>query len=242
MDSIEEFIRAEPAYRQLSQAIQKRILSGALPIGQVLPSELALASQWGVNRGTVREAIRQLEQEGLLRRHKGGKKLIVSVPEKTDVSNRLQTAMILHEVTFRELWEVMAALEPMSAESSARNASPELLVRLTENVDKTSRCLEDHSALAELDIEFHDLVAQASGNRALQLSHEALSALFYPAFMGVLAKLNAGERLYVAHKNILEALKERDDKGARSWMERHIADFKRGYEFASLDLEHVVGP
>jgi GntR family transcriptional repressor for pyruvate dehydrogenase complex len=63
---------AVPAYRSVARSISERILNGALPVGSALPSESALAQSLGINRSTVREAIRALEESGMLRRRPGG--------------------------------------------------------------------------------------------------------------------------------------------------------------------------
>ncbi len=235
-----EPISNDPAYRLVAQSIEQKILSGEIAVGQVLPSELDLASQLRVNRSTVREAIRLLEQNGLVRRRDGGKKLFVTVPGLAGLSKRLRTTMIMQQVTFRELWEVLIALEPMAAEASARNVTAEILAKLKENVEQTRLSLSDTHRLTELDIEFHALIVQASQNRALLLSHEAISNLFYPEFLKVFVRLNAGERLLTAHEKIYQALVRHDEREARVWMDRHISDFKRGYELANLDIEDDV--
>ncbi|WP_291602434.1 FadR/GntR family transcriptional regulator [Bradyrhizobium sp.] len=237
-----EPIRNEPAYRIVAREIGDRIIRGEIAVGEALPSEMALAEQLKVNRSTVREAIRVVEQNGLVRRRDGGKKLYVTAPRSADLAKGVQAAMILQEVTFRELWEVLQAVEPLAAEASARNATQEQIDKLADNFERTRYALDNRHNLTELDIEFHHLVAEASGNRALQLSLAPISQLFYPAFYKVFARLNAGDRLLFAHQKIIEAIKTKDEREARAWMERHIADFKRGYELANLDMETVVGP
>jgi len=236
-----EPVRNDPAYRIVSRAIEQKILAGDIAIGDTLPSELALAEQLKVNRSTVREAIRLLEQNGLVRRREGGKKLFVTVPRGEDITKRLQAAMILQEVTFRELVEAMAAIEPASAEAAARRISPELVYKLSVNIERTKQALDDRRNLTELDIEFHRLIAEASQNRALQLSLEPITQLFYPAFYNVFALLNASKRLLFAHQKIFEAVKAHDEREARAWMERHITDFKRGYELLNFDLDRSIG-
>ncbi|WP_454616648.1 hypothetical protein [Bradyrhizobium cenepequi] len=68
-----------------------------------------------------------------------------------------------------------------------------------------------------------------------------MSQLFYPAFLKVFSRLNAGERLVFAHEKILQALSDRNAAEARSWMDKHIADLRRGYELANFDIEAPVG-
>jgi GntR family transcriptional repressor for pyruvate dehydrogenase complex len=78
-------VRAEPAYRMVAQLIERKILKGEWQVGDSLPTELFLSKRLGVNRSTLREAIRVLEQNGLLRRN-AGKKLFVSAPLQSDIS------------------------------------------------------------------------------------------------------------------------------------------------------------
>ena len=67
-----------PAYRQIAKLIEQRIVARVLRAGDALPSESDLARQFGVNRSTVREAIRELETQGLLGRGRGEKRLRVT--------------------------------------------------------------------------------------------------------------------------------------------------------------------
>ena len=232
--------RSEPAYRTVVRSIQTKIMSGEWVVGDRVPAETTLATDFSVHRSTVREAIRVLEQNGLVRRHDGGKLLYVTAPREADISDKVTAAIVLHEITFFELWESMRYLEPALAVCAADRIDGDLLAALQANVDKTKAALEDKQSLVELDIEFHQIVARASRNRALQLSREPMSQLFYPAFLKVFSRLNAGERLVFAHEKILQALSRRDASEARSWMEKHIVDFRRGYELANLDIEAPV--
>jgi GntR family transcriptional regulator, transcriptional repressor for pyruvate dehydrogenase complex len=134
------------------------------------------------------------------------------------------------------------ALEPVAAELAAERATAEEIAALDDNLERTRRSLANSESLTELDIEFHYLIAKASHNRALLLAREPVSHLFYPAFYNVMSRLNAGERLFVAHDKILEGIRLRDPKMAKSWMEKHIVDFRRGYELANLDIHAQVDP
>ena len=72
------------AYQIVSRELRRMIKSGELRAGDQLPTEAELAQQFGVNRSTVREGIRQLENEGLVSRE-GRKRLTVSVPGSKDL-------------------------------------------------------------------------------------------------------------------------------------------------------------
>ena len=149
--------------------------------------------------------------------------------------------MILHEVTFRELWETIMAIEPATAALAARRRTAENLARITDNIARTRAALNDNKAIVALDIEFHSLVAQACGNRAIVLAREALTQLFYPAFKAVLTGVDiAGTRLLAAHEAIAQAIADSDVETTRKWMERHINDFRKGYEMSGFDIDRSV--
>lgn len=72
-------LASAPAYQLVFDAIETQIVSGALVVGDQLPSETELARQFGVNRSTVREGIRLLEHSGFVARE-GSKRLLVTLP------------------------------------------------------------------------------------------------------------------------------------------------------------------
>lgn len=230
-------IRTEPAYRVAAQALRKKIVDGEIEVGAVLPSETAMAELLEVNRSTIREAIRLLEENGIVARKPGGKKLYVTVPKSADLSNRVSTAMLLKQITLEELWGTMMVLEPATAEGAVEHADADDLAALEENLRRTRDNLDDSDALLGLDLEFHTLVSLACGNRAIQLARAPVGELFYPAVGAMLRRLNAGERMLVAHTKIVQAIKDRDAVTAGEWMRKHIVDFRRGCELVGLDMD-----
>lgn len=230
----------EPIFRAIARVIEQRIIGGALRPGDLLPAEMGLAEHLGVNRSSVREAIRLLEQNGLVAREPGKRKLRVTIPSGVDLSKVVSAAMVLRKVTFHNLWETMYALEPTAAAAAATRRDESALVVIEANLKKTEDALGDSRSLTSLDIEFHDLIAEAAKNGALELSRQPLSQVFYPAFYNVISRLSAGPRLLFAHRMIYAAVKGRDAAKAELWMQKHIRDFKRGYDLARLDMERPI--
>lgn len=229
-------IRRVPAYRRLAEAITESILDGHMRPGDQLPTEADLCERFGVNRSTVREGTRVLEEAGLIRRETA-KRLVVSRPSREDIGNQLERALVLHEVTFAELMEAMVTVEPAMARLAAGRDRPAALVReLEANVAATERALRAGESVVELDIAFHGIIATLAGNRALMLAREPMSRLFYSAFGVVMAHVpEAGRRLMAAHRAILEAVRTHLASDAHAWMQKHVRDFKRGYELTGLD-------
>jgi DNA-binding FadR family transcriptional regulator len=122
-------IQIEPAYRKVAAAIGERILSRTLREGERLPAETELARQFGVNRSTVREALRELESRGLVQRRPGSKLMSVSRPQQASVAAGISHALLLHDVTVRDLWEALTILEPPLARAAARARTSEDLAR-----------------------------------------------------------------------------------------------------------------
>jgi GntR family transcriptional regulator, transcriptional repressor for pyruvate dehydrogenase complex len=232
-------IDSAPNYRRVTIAIEKQIVSGRMKPGDALPTEHELAEQLGVNRSTVREGLRALENSGFLRR--SGKKLIVSVPKSREVAEYTSRAMSLFSIKFSELWEVMMALEPVAGRYAAERAPKEVLKLLAENLRKTEELLHDDAAVIRLDVEFHRLVSQATQNRVLVFSHEPIGLLLYSSTKRLYRSApRARYRLLEAHRKILEAIGRGDADESELWMRKHIEDFRRGYILAGFDFHGTV--
>jgi len=235
-----EKLNVPSAYQAVSRELRRSIVSGELKLGAQLPSEAELAEQFGVNRSTVREGIRQLENDGFVHRQ-GRKRLVVSVPTSSDLAPRASRALVMHQVTFRELWEVAQVLEPASAALAARNRTPAQVAALTGNIERTRHSLSNGALSTALDTEFHTLVAEGTHNTALLLSREPVGMLLYPAFEMLHPLLpQALGRMLAAHEKIATAIVTGDTEDAELWMRKHMVDFRRGWEMASLSMDVPV--
>jgi GntR family transcriptional regulator, transcriptional repressor for pyruvate dehydrogenase complex len=220
-----------PAYRQIANVIEQRIVGRSLRAGDPLPSETDLARQFGVNRSTIREAIRELETHGLLGRVRGEKRLRVTRPEPLRVSSGVSRALALHDVTFLELWEAMMAIEPVAAQYAAARRTPLQLQALTRASARFKREVADTPAAVSGVVDFFTAVAEASGNQVLALSQAPLNLLLAPALTRMIDRVpQARARIQDAQGKIATAIKLRRSEQARTWMEKHIRDFKRGHE------------
>ncbi len=213
--------------------IEQRIVERSLRTGDPLPSETDLARQFGVNRSTVREAIRELETHGLLGRSRGEKRLRVTRPEPRHVSTGVSRALALHDVTFLELWEAMMAIEPAAAQYAASRRTAAQLRTLVRAGARFRRDAADTAAAVGAVVDFFTAVAAASGNQVLALSQAPLNLLLAPTLTQLIDRVpQARGRIREAQSRITSAIKLRRSEVARTWMEKHIRDFKRGYELA----------
>nr|MBF0683376.1 FadR family transcriptional regulator [Pseudomonas sp.] len=229
-----EKIRKVPAYRQVAEAITRQILEGVLREGNQLPTEAKLCETFGVNRSTVREAVRVLEEAHLLRRE-SAKRLLISRPTPDELGTQFHRAFILYEVHFEELWEAISVIDPAIARLAAERRDEEQLARLDENLAATEAALEEGSSVAALNMAFGQIVADMSGNRALKLARASFSRTLLPFLHPIIFSRIpvAGERMLQAHQEVARALRQGDAEQAAHWTLKHIVDFRRGYQIAT---------
>jgi DNA-binding FadR family transcriptional regulator len=230
----------QPAYGRVAEAIEQKILARSLRPGDLLPTETDLAHQFGVNRSTVREALRRLESNGLVGRDSGAKRLRVTRPGHADTASRVSRALTLDEVTFIELWEAMLAVAPRTAALAAAHAGTESLVALEADIATVEAARGSDAAVAGV-VSFFGTLAIASGNRVLMLAMQPVTRLLAPSLRRMIDRVPQGRsRIVVAQRCIVEALRKGDAAEAETWMNRHVQDFRRGYEIAGIALDTRV--
>jgi DNA-binding FadR family transcriptional regulator len=230
-------IQIEPAYRKVAAVIGERVLSRALREGERLPSETELARQFGVNRSTVREALRELESRGLVKRRAGSKLMSVSRPHHETVAVGVSHALLLHDVTVRDVWEALTILEPPIAVAAARARTAEDLERIGAAAAALGANGGGTGTAVHQTAEVFRCIGQATHNPVLGLAQEPLLQLLEPSLRVMIDKVpQARSRIITAHRHLAQALAARDADGAHTWMARHIRDFRKGYELAGIDF------
>lgn len=237
-------LKLEPAYRKVAAALTESITSGALRVGERLPSETELGLRMGVHRSTVREALRELESAGLLRRERGSKLMMVSRPDRDTVASGVTRALTLHEATVAEVWEALTVIEPMVAEFAARRRDAAALATLAAVVESATPAVPagaTQGGAADLAAaqaaEFFRALAAVAGNRVLSMSHEPLLQLMASSLHKLVAAVpQARSRIAAAQRRILEAVERGDAAAAREWCGKHVRDYRRGFEVAGIDL------
>jgi DNA-binding FadR family transcriptional regulator len=228
-----EPIRMEPAYRKVAAALLDRITTRALNPGERLPPEIELARQFGVHRGTVREALRELQSSGVLKRERGSKLMMVTRPERVDIAAGVSRALALHDVTYHDVWEALTALEPPIAGAAARQRKPQDLARIEKTVAE--------GVGVGQTAEFFHAVGEATHNRVFMLAHEPLLQMLVPSLALLIGRVpQAAARIATAQKRVTAAIRARDSAQAEDWMAKHIRDFRRGFEIAGIGLDRRI--
>jgi len=210
-------------YRQIADQISRLIESGEYQPGERLPAERVLAEQLNVSRPTVREALIALEMEGRVD-IRGGAGVFVLEPgvgsERTAAANEGPAPGPFEVLFARDL------LEPDVAALAAKSATAEHLSAMSQALADMVCCSASNPQRLDYDRRFHFALAEASGNGALVL---AIHALWAPREQPVYLRLEdhfhsepVWQRAIIEHREILEAVKRADAKGARAAMHRHL--------------------
>ena len=131
------------------------------------------------------------------------------MPHYHGLATRMSRALILQQVTFRELYHTSRALGPGSIDQAMDNRTEADLEALEANLARTREMRHDAPAVAELDAEFHKLLDAATHNRVLQLAKEPVSILVRPTTAHIITNNPGGiPRLIEAHTHIVDALRD----------------------------------
>jgi GntR family transcriptional regulator, transcriptional repressor for pyruvate dehydrogenase complex len=234
-------IERAPAYTRVSSAIEQKILSRSLPAGDALPAETELARQFGVNRSTVREALRRLESAGLIGRSPGAKRMVVTRPHADELDSGVRRALVMHEVSFIEVWEAMMVIEPAVAELAAQRCTKDELLQLSVLQKEFAASARGDVGSVNLVAQFFEELGRCARNTVLVMAKRPLAQVLAPTLARMIDRVpQARSRITQAQRQIVAALQARDPERARLWMTRHVRDFKKGYEFAGIEPETRV--
>lgn len=235
---------------RIYEEILEQIVSGKFSIGDRLPSENQIGTEYKVSRAVVREALSRLLADGVVLTRQGAGTFVHRKPGR----EFLRLAPIGGIADLMRCFEFRIALEGEAAYLSAQRRTDEHMAV----VDEAFRKLDDANAAGdvgvELDISYHVAIARASRN---QLFVQTLDALAVHTFNGMNITRNLSlaanrKRLLLVqeeHRRILEAIRTGDEELARREMRAHIdnarhralgacrAEIIRAYCSCSLTLE-----
>ena len=204
LGSIEMQTRRELIHGRLREAIS----SGSLAPGTHL-AEVELSDALGVSRGTLREALRQLQQEGLL---------------TSDARGRL-SGRVVTEREVEEIFTVRHALESLALELiCAREDRAALVAHLRAALEALRESEGDFTAQLDADLAFHERLCELSGNATLLHSWRSVSGLSRAAITAAGARTALHNMAYERHEPIVAHVESGDAAGGREFLRTHMRD------------------
>lgn len=204
--------------------------------GSVLPSEGELALRFGVSRPTVREGLKVLAGRDLVEL-RVGRRALVRAPSSETLARYLTVAIRRDPGASLELNEIRLALEVQSASAAATRATKASLTVLGSAIRgmaaAVDRFEQDGSGddYNQADIEFHEALALASGNRMLALVltslEDSLRASFAESFRGHVARGGSLADAFELHRRVYERVAAGDSRGAAAAMRSTLRESAR---------------
>jgi GntR family transcriptional repressor for pyruvate dehydrogenase complex len=214
-------VRAANKVEQAVNAIKEYIMDGDLKSGQKLPTETEMAKRIGVSKFSMREALRVLEAQGLIEITQG-RRTRVSGPSAKPSTEMLSMAMRRAKSSLLDLVEARESLEVAIVRLAALRADISHLDTMRKTIEDIDRNRGDLEICVQKDLEFHNALVRATGNIVFEWMLSPLAELLRESRRKTI--LNAGvDRVLDGHRNILEAVADRNPDKAGDCMRTHLS-------------------
>jgi len=232
-------IQASRLYEQIVQQIEGSILKGELSEGSQLPAERDLAKQFGVSRTAVREAIKALQEKGLVDAFPG-RGTFVTNGTSNSMRRSLDRIIKSGETDgWGYLVEAREILEPEIAALAAVRADAQDIAAMQEAVVIMDKARRDSDAYIEADLDFHLALAEAAGNPIVLSLIDSIVGLLREQRLRIFGIGGGPERGQRHHKRILDAIERHDPKEARAAMQAHLLQVRE--DSRNTPGDHVQG-
>jgi GntR family transcriptional repressor for pyruvate dehydrogenase complex len=219
-------VQSSRLYEQIVRQIEESIQKGELSPGSQLPPERDLAKQFGVSRTAVREAIKALQEKGLVDAFPG-RGTFVTTGTPSAMRRSLDRLVNSGEEEGRAyLVEVRDILEPEIAALAAERADDEALATMREAVKTMDSAAWDSDVYIEADLDFHLALAEAAGNPIVLSLIDSIVGLLREQRLRIFRVEGGPDRGQQHHRRILEAIQRRDPQAARAAMQGHLAQVR----------------
>jgi GntR family transcriptional repressor for pyruvate dehydrogenase complex len=212
----------------IAELILQSIIDGTLAPGDSLPPEGDLAEKFGASRLTIREAVRILRTQNVVKINRGRGTEVNATGQWTSLDAVVRASAGAHGSTAfvsASLLEARRMIEVGAVQLAAVRCSETDLTSLEESLDDMADASErdDVDAVVAADIRFHELILQASGNLFVPLLFDSFGPLLVQTRRKTSSVPGIRQSALRHHRAIFEALRAGDPGEARTAMERHLS-------------------
>jgi GntR family transcriptional repressor for pyruvate dehydrogenase complex len=216
VQSIDRQNISEMVFEQLMALIS----SGEWKQGEKIPAETELAENMGVSRVSIRAALQKLSSLGLIERRQGRGTIVCDLASGQQI-NGLVPILVLMPPNIQSMNEYRLILECGAAELAALRCDDKIIKRLEDNLAEMERLNADNMDSASVDVDFHIIIAEATKNPLIIKTQQIMRDSFLEC-MRTYKRLTDVRAGFYYHRNLIEALRNRDAFGARKIMEEHL--------------------
>ena len=208
--------------------LRDMIQNGQLSAGDRLPPERDLAKLLGVSRPTLRAGIRSLTAVGILQSKQGAGTFVAEAQDSPTLdTSALRLLSALHGFTSDEMFEARLALEMSIAGLAAERANSEDMAALAEEIAGMYASIEKPEQYLVHDMQFHQTVAAASGNRILTALMNMVATILFDYRSKTVKRALDLKDSAEQHHNIYRAIREHNPEAARQAMRVHLLETQR---------------
>lgn len=215
-----------PLYAQIASELEIKIRNGELLEHEKLPSERRLASRYGVSRSVIREALRVLDEKGIvdIQNCKG---VFVKQPDKVDLVNRIEALMETSHVKMEELLEARLMIETAIGKQLIEKITDDHMYQLKALYLKMEYALQDEKEFSNLDTKFHFQLAEATENQLLVLITMSLNRLSNRRVYLDSSDISVRKNAQKEHEEMIKAIETKNLKRYESTIESHLECIRR---------------
>ena len=208
---------------QVVDHLEKKIFSGELEPGDLLPAERELSAELGVSRSVVREALGKLDSLGLVQRRQGSGTR-VAPPSKIPVLKGFQRIFQAGDIDLNDLTEARLPLEITMARLAAQRRSEGHIRRLEEQQAILENEQEDIESHLRADEAFHAILADATGNPMFGMLLESVQHLRHEPYRKHYDHYQL-RQAHAEHQAVLQAIRDGDANAAEAAVRAHLEKF-----------------
>lgn len=226
--------------KQIAERIRQLIVNGQLSADERLPSEHELSARFGVSRPTIREALKHLAAQNLVRSRRGPTGgTFVTRPSLENARDSLINATTLlvsiGEFDFDEVTDARLQLEKLAASMAAGKLPADLDRRMKEQLAKQSDPDISDQDFCASDVAFHRALVDGAGNRLLGFLMAGVIEALQPVANLITFRHRERSRIVDQHWRLLGALRNNDVAAAQETLEEQSAYMKGRYQDALKD-------
>lgn len=230
-----EQVRPVRLYERIVEQIEDALARGELKPGQRLPSERELVTQFGTSRATVREALRVLESNGLVRSRPGDPNGPEVLPFTSGgLEKQMRRLARTDQLTLSQLLVSRMMLDSTANRLAATLRTPEQLAEMEAAIAAMRAAIDvGYEAFSEADFAFHEAVAQASGNMLIQVGNSVVRDTVLSLISGKIAHARNSKALMrtslTHHEQVLDAIRDGDAPAAAHASLHSLYDYYATY-------------